>query len=99
MRATHTVALLEVSAAAHEEIRSKLEAAGYHHAFLADDDGLLIDMHGIALCAEKEPHMEDEKDKTDAAPETPAPTEAPAEAPATSEPAAEAPASEPKDDQ
>lgn len=43
---THTYAKLEVSAAAYTEIRAKLEAAGYEHAF--HEDGL-IDMHGIAL--------------------------------------------------
>lgn len=45
LRTTHTYALLEVSAAAHKEIRGKLEEAEYHHAF----DGDVIDMHGIAL--------------------------------------------------
>lgn len=45
LRTTHTSALLEVSAATHAEIRGKLEAAEYHHAF----DGEVIDMHGIAL--------------------------------------------------
>lgn len=45
-RATHTCALLEVSAETYDEIRSKLEAAGYDHVFLPDDG---LDMHGIAL--------------------------------------------------
>lgn len=47
MRTTHTYAILEVSAAAYEEIRALLEAAGYQHAFHDD----VIDMHGIALQA------------------------------------------------
>jgi hypothetical protein len=43
---THTYVTLEVSAAAFNEIKSKLEQAGYDHTFM-DDGG--IDMHGIAL--------------------------------------------------
>lgn len=46
---THTYATLEVSKAAYDEIRKKLEDAGYQHAF--HEDGL-IDMHGIALTPE-----------------------------------------------
>lgn len=42
---THTYATLEVSAEAYDEIKRKLEDAGYQHAFI---DGA-IDMHGIAL--------------------------------------------------
>lgn len=45
MRATHTLATLQVSAAAYYEIAAKLRAAGYDHAFV---DGL-IDMTGIGL--------------------------------------------------
>lgn len=48
-RATHTYAILELSKAAVDEIRSKLEAAGYQHAFHDD----VIDMHGIAVQAEE----------------------------------------------
>lgn len=44
---THTYAVLDVSRAAYDEIRRKLDAAGYQHAF----DGDVIDMHGIALAA------------------------------------------------
>ena len=47
---THTYAELEVSKAVYEEIRGKLLAAGYDHAF---NNGV-IDMHGIALVEEKE---------------------------------------------
>ena len=43
---THTYALLEVSAAAYEEIAKKLREAGYDHAFNAEGE---IDMHGIGL--------------------------------------------------
>jgi hypothetical protein len=46
---TRTYAVLEVSTAAYEEIRAKLEAAGYEHAFHEDDGRVVIDMHGIAL--------------------------------------------------
>lgn len=46
---SHTYALLEVSPEAFEEIRAKLEAAGYDHAFQEDDGRPVIDMHGIAL--------------------------------------------------
>jgi len=46
---THTYALLEVSVPVYEEIKEKLLAAGYQHAF--NDKGE-IDMHGIALVKE-----------------------------------------------
>lgn len=42
---THTFAKLEVSEKTYKEIKEKLEAAGYHHAFV---DGV-IDMNGIGL--------------------------------------------------
>ena len=45
MRSTHTYAILEVSPAAHAEIKAKLLAADYGHAIAGDT----IDMHGIAL--------------------------------------------------
>jgi hypothetical protein len=48
---THTHAILELSQAAYQEIRRKLEAAGYQHSFLDDPEGERIDMHGIALRA------------------------------------------------
>lgn len=44
---THTYAVLDISRVAYDEIRRKLEVAGYQHAF----DGDIIDMHGIALAA------------------------------------------------
>ena len=46
--------VLEVSAACYAEIRGKLEAAGYQHAFHEDREGEVIDLHGIALQAEDE---------------------------------------------
>lgn len=52
---THTYSILELSPAAYQEIRSKLEAAGYTDVFHRDDDhGETIDMHGIAVAQEKE---------------------------------------------
>lgn len=47
MRTTRTYAVLEVSKAAYDEIRSALERAGYDHAFIGD----VVDMHGIAISA------------------------------------------------
>ncbi len=52
---SHTYAVLEVSAAAFEEIAAKLRAAGYAHAFDRD----VIDCHGIALRAVDGPHSEE----------------------------------------
>lgn len=49
MTYTHTYAILEVSAAAYEEIKAKLTAADYEHQFHEDDGHLVIDMNGIAL--------------------------------------------------
>ena len=46
---TYTYAVLEVSEAAYQEIREKLEAAGYQYAFHKDDGAEVIDMHGIAI--------------------------------------------------
>lgn len=52
MRTTHTYAILEISQAAYEEIKAKLEAAGYQHAFHDNDGEIVIDMHGIAVKGE-----------------------------------------------
>ena len=49
---TYTYAVLEVSPAAHAEIKAKLLAAGYQHAI----EGDTIDMQGIAL--EPEEHTQ-----------------------------------------
>lgn len=48
---TYTYVTLEVSHAAYAEIKAKLEVAGYQHTFHdnRDGDGVVIDMHGIAL--------------------------------------------------
>lgn len=45
---THTYAVLEVRPSTYEDVRKRLERAGYGHAF--HDDGC-IDMHGIGLQA------------------------------------------------
>lgn len=44
---THTYALLEVLPSTHEDIRSRLEQADYHHAI--DQETGLIDMTGLAI--------------------------------------------------
>lgn len=49
IRQTHTVVELEISAAAYDEIRRKLEDADYDHCFVG---GGLIDMTGIAVTRE-----------------------------------------------
>ena len=51
IRNTYTYALLDLSHAAFIEIKEKLEKAGYQHTFHddRDGDGIVIDMHGIAL--------------------------------------------------
>ena len=50
MRSTHTYVELELSPAAYDEIRAKLAAAGYDHAFMDDKT---IDMHGLAVVREE----------------------------------------------
>lgn len=51
MRRTHTVAVLEISKAAFDEIAQKLRKEGYDHAFVEE----FIDMSGIAVAAEADP--------------------------------------------
>lgn len=51
LKRTRTLAQLEVSAAAYDEIAAKLREAGYDHAFV---DGA-IDMQGIGLTRAAEP--------------------------------------------
>lgn len=46
---THTVATMEVSPLTFEEIKRKLEAAGYDHAVHEQDETTLLDMSGIGL--------------------------------------------------
>ena len=55
---TYTYAILKVSHAAYEEIKAKLEAAGYQDQFHddRDGDGIVIDMHGIALADQGDDH-------------------------------------------
>lgn len=50
MRSTHTLAILELSREAWEEIAQKLRGAGYDHAFLPED---VIDMQGIGIAPAK----------------------------------------------
>ena len=56
---TYTHVTMDVSHAAYAEIMDKLVAAGYEHAIhnTRSDDGVVLDMHGIALKDEgkKEP--------------------------------------------
>jgi hypothetical protein len=55
IRQTHTYVILELSAPAFDEIKQKLEEAGYQHAFHSDSrEGIVIDMHGIAVAKEDE---------------------------------------------
>jgi hypothetical protein len=46
---THTYAILDVPNAVYAAVRALLDRAEYGHAFHADKDGEVIDMHGIAL--------------------------------------------------
>lgn len=57
IRQTHTYAELELSQAAYNEIKRKLEDAGYQHAFMEDG---AIDMHGIGVTRQQEQLCEDE---------------------------------------
>jgi len=50
---SYTSAILKISLAAYDEIRGLLEEAGYQQSFHDDEDGQLIDMHGIALQADE----------------------------------------------
>ena len=51
MRTTHTLAEMALSPVAYDEVRRKLEAAGYQDAIL--EEGLL-DMQGIALTRDEQ---------------------------------------------
>ena len=50
---SYTYAILKVSPSAYAEIKAKLEAVGYEHAFHEDPEGPVIDMHGLAIQAEE----------------------------------------------
>lgn len=52
MNHTHTYVTIEVSQAAFDEIKSKMEAADYQHALHQDGSEITIDMHGIGLTRE-----------------------------------------------
>ena len=45
----YTYAILDIPATAYAAVRALLKSADYGHAFHADKDGEVIDMHGIAL--------------------------------------------------
>lgn len=51
---TYTYVIMELSRAAFQEIKAKMIAADYRHAFQKSDGRVVIDMHGIAV-TEKEP--------------------------------------------
>lgn len=53
MRTTRTYAIMHVSESAYNEIKAKLEAAGYQHA-IHGGAVVCLDMHGIALAKEPE---------------------------------------------
>lgn len=48
LHGTHTVVTMEVTDATYNEIKKKLEEAGYHHVF----SECMIDMTGIGLVKE-----------------------------------------------
>ena len=56
---THTYAILKISQAAYDEIKTKLAAAGYSDQFHDKEKSgrtfPVIDMHGIAVSPIKEP--------------------------------------------
>lgn len=52
LRTTHTIATMDLSRAAYDEISAKLTEAGYDHAFLDDDT---IDMTGIGVTPARAP--------------------------------------------
>jgi len=52
---TYTYAVLDVPRAVYAAVRALLDAADYGHAFHADKEGEVIDMHGIALRAKAGP--------------------------------------------
>lgn len=52
---TYTYAILDVPRTVYAAVRALLDAASYSHAFHADTDGEVIDMHGIALRAKSGP--------------------------------------------
>src|SRR5208282_5906413 len=53
-RVTYTYAVLMISKPAFDEIKAKLEAAGYQGQFVKTADGIEIDMRGIGIAIDKE---------------------------------------------
>lgn len=49
MKTTHTYAVLDVPRTVYAAVRALLARADHQHAFHAEPDGEVIDMHGIAL--------------------------------------------------
>ncbi len=56
---TYTYAILDVPTAVYAAVRALLDRAEYQHAFHADKDGEVIDMHGIALRSKAGPTSTD----------------------------------------
>lgn len=52
-KTTHTSAILELSQESFAEIRAKLLAAGYEHAFYREYNRVIIDMNGLAIKTEE----------------------------------------------
>jgi hypothetical protein len=54
---THIYAILEVDETTYDEIAEKLHAAGYGHAIhdAGGNDGIVINMHGVALSRARSP--------------------------------------------
>lgn len=62
MRTTRTFVTMDLSQAAFEEIKAKLQAAGYFHAINhLPYVGECLDMHGIAITAEKQTNKEEKQ--------------------------------------
>ena len=51
---SYTYAILDLTPETYRELREKLEAAGYTHAFHEHDGREVIDLHGIAAREEQE---------------------------------------------
>ena len=66
---THTYVILSLSLPAWDEIADKLSAAGYGYAFHQETDGVVIDMHGIAVCADRTDTRPQKKESTDTRPQ------------------------------
>lgn len=49
MRSTHTFAEMAVPKHVYDDIKGRLENAGYHHAIMDHRDDNALDMHGIGL--------------------------------------------------